>query len=88
MKKLEEALEFLDIFLADSKYAAGDNVTIADYSLIASVSTLEAIDFDLTRFKNVTRWYAQCNKSLPGIEANAEGIAGMKEFIKKAKEHA
>lgn len=46
-KKLDEALGFLDTYLQGSKYAAGDNITIADFSLTASLSTIEVIQFIL-----------------------------------------
>lgn len=43
IKKLEEAFEFLNTFLAGCEFAAGDNVTLADISLVASVTTVQVI---------------------------------------------
>lgn len=40
-KKLEEAFEFLNTFLAGSNYAAGSELTLADISLVASVTTIQ-----------------------------------------------
>jgi glutathione S-transferase len=40
-KKLDDALNFFNMFLADQDYAAGNHLTIADLSLIASASTME-----------------------------------------------
>lgn len=40
-KKLDEAYVFLDKFLEGDKWAAGDNYTLADIALAASVSTAE-----------------------------------------------
>lgn len=88
LAKLIDALEFLDGFLSGSKYAAGDEITIADYALIASFSVFLVSDFDFARFENVSRWYALCKETMPGIELNDEGIAVMKEYVKKAKEQA
>lgn len=39
-QSLEEALGFLDVFLQDNDFVAGSNLTIADCSLVASVSTI------------------------------------------------
>lgn len=39
MKDLEGALDFLETFLDQNKYAACDHLTIADLSLVASAST-------------------------------------------------
>lgn len=35
------AIDFLEGFLTKNKYAAGDHLTIADLSLVASASTME-----------------------------------------------
>lgn len=42
-KKLEEAFEFFNTFLAGSEFAAGGSVSLADISLIASVTTIQVI---------------------------------------------
>lgn len=39
-KSLEEGFDFLDIFLKDSPWVAGQNRTIADCACAASVSTI------------------------------------------------
>jgi glutathione S-transferase len=41
MKKIEEAFKFLDKFLEEHDFVAGNNLTIADLSIISSVSTAE-----------------------------------------------
>ena len=38
--KMIDILNVLDGFLSKSKYLAGDNVTIADLSLLGTISTL------------------------------------------------
>lgn len=37
---LEEALGFLDVFLEGNDFVAGNNLTVADCSLVASVSSI------------------------------------------------
>lgn len=80
-KKMEEAFEFLNTFLAKSKYAASDNVTVADISLIATVSSFEAAGFDFSKYANVARWYSACKASVPGYKINEAGIAEFKKFF-------
>lgn len=40
-----------------TNYVAGNEVTIADISLACSVTVLEAINFDLSPYPLVKRWY-------------------------------
>jgi glutathione S-transferase len=81
-KKMEKALEFFDGYLAENIFAAGEEITIADYSMIVGFSTYTSGGYDFSRFTNVTRWFELCNKSLPGIEINHEGIKAIKELLK------
>lgn len=87
LKKADEAVEFLDGFLANSTYAAGETITIADYSLLASFSTFDTAGYDSSRFQNVNRWYELCKTTLPGIEVNNDGLEIMKGFLKVLREH-
>lgn len=86
-KKFEDFVAFLDEFLSKTKYAAGDKITIADYSLIASWSTVDVSEYDWTRFENIARWFDLCKKTLPGIEVNAEGVALMAPFVEAFKKN-
>ncbi len=45
IKDLGVAIDFLETFLTKTTYAAGDHLTIADVALVASVSTIEAINY-------------------------------------------
>lgn len=78
LKKLEDAFGFFEIFLEGQTYAAGDNLTIADISLVATVSTVEVLGFDLSKYPNVAKWYANAKATTPGIDINAAGIAAFK----------
>lgn len=81
IKKLEEAFEFLNTFLAGSEFAAGDNVTLADISLVASVTTVQAVDFDISKYPNVIRWLNKTKNVLPGYEeANGKNVQKFREL--------
>uniref|UniRef100_A0A182JW79 glutathione transferase n=1 Tax=Anopheles christyi TaxID=43041 RepID=A0A182JW79_9DIPT len=73
--KLEEALEFLEIFLDKTPFAAGDKLTVADFSLLASITTIDVIaGLDLSKYPNIQRWYGQLKESVAGHhEICAEG---------------
>nr|WCC58221.1 glutathione S-transferase [Pharsalia antennata] len=82
LEKLNEAFKFLDGFLTDSEYAAGDKLTLADLSLVATVSTCEVIGFDLSPYKNVNRWYAKVKATAPGYEeANGKNVLIFKQLV-------
>nr|QGA89197.1 glutathione S-transferase delta 1 [Periplaneta americana] len=66
--KLEEAFQLLDKFLEGQTWAAGDNLTIADFDLVTSVSSAETFDFDVSKYPNVVRWYSNAKKAIPGYE--------------------
>ncbi|TDG48256.1 hypothetical protein AWZ03_005431 [Drosophila navojoa] len=84
--KMETAFEFLNTFLEGQKFVAGDTLTVADFSIVATVSTFVVADFDITKYPNVTRWYEAVQKVIPGWD---EGLDAMKEWIaEKRKENA
>ncbi|PSN34563.1 Glutathione S-transferase D1 [Blattella germanica] len=68
LEKFKEAVQFLEHFLNGNTWAAGDNLTIADFDLVATVSTVELFDFHLQPYPNVTRWLAKAKKIIPGYE--------------------
>ncbi|EAT41615.1 AAEL006764-PA, partial [Aedes aegypti] len=77
-KKMLDALEFLYKFLKDSKHVAGDKLTIADLSILATVS-YEGVKVDLSKYPNVASWYDRLRKETPGAAINE---AGCKEFYR------
>ncbi|XP_061400688.1 glutathione S-transferase 4-like [Musca vetustissima] len=84
-KKIEAALEMFNTFLSNSKYAAGDNLTLADLALLASVSTMDVYDIDVNKYENVARWYALVKETAPGADENWAGCLERKEFFKNMK---
>lgn len=72
-KRLEEGVSFLDQFLEGHKYAVGDNLTIADLTLVATIATFDMAKFPLKNYPNVERWYATCKATVPGFDENVSG---------------
>ncbi|KAK2588572.1 hypothetical protein KPH14_006346 [Odynerus spinipes] len=85
-EKLKGAFEVLDAFLDGQDYAAGRSLTIADLALASSVSTAEALGFDLFRYKYVVKWMDRVKASAPGYrKANGEGLEILKKFVADRK---
>ncbi|KAF4522945.1 hypothetical protein B566_EDAN012640 [Ephemera danica] len=83
-KKLEEALEFLDKFLDGQEWVAGNDLTIADISLVASVTTVDIVGFDLSKYNNITSWLARAKSSISGYsELNEPGLEMFREMYEK-----
>nr|AAM53609.1 glutathione S-transferase D11 [Anopheles gambiae] len=65
--KLDEALEFLESFLDKTPFAAGDKLTVADFSLLTSITTIDVTaGHDLSKYANIQRWYSQLQESVAG----------------------
>lgn len=79
-QRLDDALQFFNTFLEGKEWAAGPKVTIADHSLAASVSTMDAVGYSLDKYPNVQKWYAKVQKELPGYSVNAEGAEAFKQL--------
>jgi len=84
-KAIEKPMEILNAFLENSKYAAGDNMTLADFSLTTTISFYEALQYDLSKYPNIVRWYALCKETVPGWEVCREGLDAFSGFYSSLK---
>ncbi|XP_055907933.1 glutathione S-transferase D1-like [Eupeodes corollae] len=80
-KKMEEAFAMMEIFLKGQEFVAGDNLTVADIAMVATVSNYEAAKFDLSKYPNVHRWYKECSAIIPGIDLNKAGVEQFKRHF-------
>ncbi|KAK4313289.1 hypothetical protein Pmani_015346 [Petrolisthes manimaculis] len=83
LKKLHEALGWLNTFLSGHDFAVGNNITIADHVLSATVETFPEANIDLTSHPNVVSWLERCKTKMPGYEEI--NIAGAKDWGKMFK---
>jgi glutathione S-transferase len=78
-----EAYRFLEAFLEKNKWMAGGEVTIADFSLAASVTSLDVlVPVDSLLFPKVTAWI-QRFQALSYAKVNEPGLNDLKEVVKK-----
>ncbi|CAI6367957.1 unnamed protein product [Macrosiphum euphorbiae] len=81
-KILQEAIGFLDTFLKNSDWVAGDSLTLADISLAASISTFEVSGIDLNKHGNVSKWLQRCKDKMVGYkEINQVGLERFKTIV-------
>ncbi|KAJ8724239.1 hypothetical protein PYW08_015713 [Mythimna loreyi] len=82
LAKIEDALQLLNTFLEGQKFVAGPNLTVADLSIVAGVSSFEASDIDFKKYSNIKRWYETVKTSAPGYqEANEKGLDAFKGLV-------
>ncbi|XP_050453858.1 glutathione S-transferase 1 [Cataglyphis hispanica] len=80
LKKTKMALDIFNTYLQreNSAYAAGNDLTIADFPLITATMCLEAIDFKLDAWPYVAKWYENFKREHPDLWEIAAG--GMREI--------
>lgn len=82
-KKTNIGLSVFDTYLKRSgtKYAAADNLTIADFPLVSATMCLEAINYDFSKYTEVVRWYNTFKKENPDLWTITEvGLNEVREF--------
>ena len=82
----ENLLYELDILEAmlkkqDGGWLVGDKMTIADLSVIASLSMLESVNFDFIKYENISKWRQQMKDTSIYKEANKQ-YEEWKKFIR------
>jgi len=85
LKRMNHCLKTFDEILKrqNTLYSAGNNLTIADMSLVMSTVCLEAINFDFSPFPMVKAWYGNFKKNHADIWALAD--MGLQELVMYAK---
>lgn len=78
---VKESLTIMDKSLENSKWFAGDHLTIADFSAVTTVTNITEFGYDLAQHPNIHRWYKQCH-SLTGFDENLQGAKKFSEHLK------
>lgn len=79
---MNEAYGFLNTFLENSQWVAGNSVTLADYSLVASVSAANLlVKIDSEKYPNIISWLNRA-KEWPVHYINEEGIKILGAYLK------
>lgn len=83
-KGLEKQMGFLDVALHDQTFAAGDELTIADFSMISTLTMMEVGKFPVEDYPNVAKWMAMCKETYPGLFTDDEAKDQLREAIEAA----
>lgn len=67
-----ESMQVLEKYLESNTWFAGDKVTIADLTILANVSQLRAMGYNIGQHAKLSEWYERC-KALPGFDENQAG---------------
>lgn len=82
VEAIVEVYDFVEVFLKDHDYIAGDHLTIADFSIVTTISALIAfIEINTSKYPKISAWIKRLEQ-LPYYEENAKGAA---KFIAAAK---
>lgn len=79
-KRLEEGLDFLNTFLADGDYVAGNTLTVADISLAATITSLEVCDVNVTKHVNIAKWLNKIKSTLNGFDETNKGVEDFRQM--------
>lgn len=71
-EKISESMSILDSFVAKSLRFAGESVTLADLTILANVTQIQACGYNISQHVNLSKWLERC-KVLPGFDENQKG---------------
>lgn len=78
-----DGFALLNTLLEKSKYAAGDEVTIADFCLIACITTLEFyVPIDNEKYPKLSEWDKRI-RELPYYHVSEPGLERYKKMAKE-----
>nr|WEU54063.1 glutathione s-transferase delta-2 [Protohermes costalis] len=81
--RVEEALQFLEQFLENTDWVAGNQMTIADIAIVVTIATAEAVGFDISKYPKISAWYERCQSDMAYMgyedinQSGANMIGGM-----------
>jgi len=78
IEAFKKSVELLESFLSQTKYVAGDHLTIADFALLASVAATDFIKFSLSEYPKILEWMKRVKAEIPPSEDI--DVATMKKF--------
>ncbi|RXG58323.1 Glutathione S-transferase 1 [Armadillidium vulgare] len=83
LEATHESLKFFNhYYLAGHDFCVGNNLTVADFSLVATISNIIEFEIDMSKYPNITAWFERCKSKMPGYETENEGVKPYAVFVK------
>ena len=84
---LKQSLDYLDRFLSEGQFAVGDQISLADLALLATVSRLDAFNYRTDTYRRLHAWKTRLQDTLPYYQqCNAEGMTMFKNMLEQKKQ--
>lgn len=84
LKALDVALGYTEGFLEEA-FVAGDTLTIADFAVATTLSTIKAFGHDLSKFPRTSAYLTKCSKEMQGwdevCQPGADGLGAWYKSI-------
>lgn len=68
-KEFRNILDRLNTIVAENQFCTGNELTLADISIICSLTFSEACEYDISDFKSITAYVDRVKKSLPTYDS-------------------
>ncbi|KAM3962079.1 glutathione S-transferase 1-like [Aphomia sociella] len=82
-ENIKSAYEFIDKFLKDDPWLAGDQFTLADICCVSTISTLnELIPIDGDQYPNLLAWLERCSTEEFYKKGNEPGLSLFRQLLK------
>lgn len=85
LTKIHDALDFVNIFLDGKTYIAGNELSVADYSLCSIMITFDLCGIDIARHENVAKWFATVKEAIGQSDIVDEHVIRFKAFFDSTK---
>lgn len=84
---VQSCYDILEGFLADSPYLCGPELTIADFSVISTLTSInDACPVDVNKYPKLTKWINSFDAIPYFEEVNGEGSRGIKNIFRQKME--
>lgn len=67
-RRVTEALSYLESVLASNAYVAGQQLTLADFSIYYSMEFTDELKYDFSKFTHISEWYRRMQAEIIAID--------------------